>query len=360
MEQRGLFDGAGDSLPPTPAETESAGKTGIYAIRRLASNKRYIGSASVSLPGRWVDHRKDLRGNRHYNDYLQKAWNKYGEEAFVFEVIEYCPPEACLDREQFWIDHYQSYDERFGYNLCPKAANSAGYKHTEETRARMREAWASGNRQPPSPEHLARLHEMQKGRKRKPETIAKMREAMKGRVRTPEHSANISKAKKGKKLSEEEKAKRRGWKHTDEAKAKLSAINTGRKHSEETKQKLKERQLSEAQLKALKEGRSKPLSQESREKIAAKLRGQVISPETRAKISAAHKARKEAGMPVGRRAGGEDNGQSKLTEDQVREIRRRCVLGSRTSGAGALAREFGVSQPVISAIVARKIWKHVE
>lgn len=49
---------------------------------------------------------------------------------------------------------------------------------------------------------------------------------------------------------------------------------------------------------------------------------------------------------------GEDHHSAKLTEDQVREIR------SRTSESGAaLAREFDVTQSVVSAIRTGKIWK---
>lgn len=55
---------------------------------------------------------------------------------------------------------------------------------------------------------------------------------------------------------------------------------------------------------------------------------------------------------------GEDNKMSKLTEDQVREIRRLYALGgiSETS----LATEFGVTQSTIGRVVRRECWRHVE
>src|SRR5574342_1074529 len=51
---------------------------------------------------------------------------------------------------------------------------------------------------------------------------------------------------------------------------------------------------------------------------------------------------------------GEDNGQSKLTVEQVRQIRREYKRGSSKFGSPALARKFGVSQPLILYVVKKK------
>ena len=58
----------------------------------------------------------------------------------------------------------------------------------------------------------------------------------------------------------------------------------------------------------------------------------------------------------GKSTRGTGNGRAKLTENQVREIRRRRANGE---GIVPLSREFGVTNPLISAIAKRKIWKHV-
>ncbi len=60
-----------------------------------------------------------------------------------------------------------------------------------------------------------------------------------------------------------------------------------------------------------------------------------------------------------RTARGEANGQAKLSEEQVREIRRRCRKGCRVNGQVALAREYGVSQALISLIILGEAWTHV-
>lgn len=57
---------------------------------------------------------------------------------------------------------------------------------------------------------------------------------------------------------------------------------------------------------------------------------------------------------------GERNGNTKLTEDQVREVRRLYRYKSRTHGIYALAERFGVSDSTIHFIVQGKRWKHVQ
>lgn len=76
---------------------------GIYCIRCLISGKRYIGS-SKAIRMRWSHHRNSLRRGKHTSPRLQKAWNKHGEAAFVFEVIEECSRDDLFIREQFHID----------------------------------------------------------------------------------------------------------------------------------------------------------------------------------------------------------------------------------------------------------------
>lgn len=63
----------------------------LYEIVHLESGKRYIGLTSRDSPiGRWREHLYPLRKGKHYNKYLQAAWDKYGEEAFKFRVIKKC------------------------------------------------------------------------------------------------------------------------------------------------------------------------------------------------------------------------------------------------------------------------------
>jgi len=53
---------------------------------------------------------------------------------------------------------------------------------------------------------------------------------------------------------------------------------------------------------------------------------------------------------------GDRNGNAKLTEEDIRDIRRRAGKGKSQR---ALAREYGVSEGTIWGIIHRKTWKHV-
>ena len=55
---------------------------------------------------------------------------------------------------------------------------------------------------------------------------------------------------------------------------------------------------------------------------------------------------------------GSSHGQSKLTEDQVKEIRLRHKAGAE-SNSKALAKEYDVAYCTINDIVRRKFWKHI-
>lgn len=91
--------------------------SGIYSIVNKVNGKRYIGS-SKSVYYRWAQgHLPQLRDGNHYNNHLQNAWNKYGDQSFLFEVTEECPETVLLEREGYWIEHYKSWEREHGYNL---------------------------------------------------------------------------------------------------------------------------------------------------------------------------------------------------------------------------------------------------
>jgi len=114
---------------------------GIYKITNIINNKFYICSA-VNIYDRFLHHRKRLRGNYHNNIYLQRAFNKYGEDNFTFEVIEIVEDKSVLlNREQYWLDYTQCYNEDIGYNLAYNAKSPMlGKKWTEEHKKKFIES----------------------------------------------------------------------------------------------------------------------------------------------------------------------------------------------------------------------------
>lgn len=77
--------------------------TGVYKILNNITGDFYIGS-SCSIMGRWYNHKRVLKKGQSHNQHLQRAWNKYGADAFEFIVLEECTREIMIDREQFYLD----------------------------------------------------------------------------------------------------------------------------------------------------------------------------------------------------------------------------------------------------------------
>lgn len=188
--------------------------SGIYSIVNMVNGRRYIGSATY-LSHRQNDHRRSLRNGTHTNRHLQRAWDKYGESAFAFEVLEECKIQYLVEREQWWMDVV-----RPDYNLVPRAGSNLGMNHTEEARHRMSEATKgrkftdehrlhlseSQKGSKATAEHRRHMSEALKGRKRSAEHRLHLSEAMKGHRRTAEHCRHISEAKKGVPWSEAQRA----------------------------------------------------------------------------------------------------------------------------------------------------------
>lgn len=142
-------------------------KSAIYSITNLITLKFYIGSA-VNYKRRWSLHVRDLNTKTHSNSKLQRAWDKYGSENFEFKVIEYVQDKLnLLEIEQKYLDCLEAVDK--GYNICriagsclgvkrnaqalknlkashtpevreKRAAKLRGFKHSDESRAAMKEA----------------------------------------------------------------------------------------------------------------------------------------------------------------------------------------------------------------------------
>lgn len=96
---------------------------GIYQIRNIKNGKIFIES-SLNLNGAFNSNRFMLTHGSHNNKTLQKDWASYGEESFVFEIVEMLPPSeepGRNDREEvakikkLWLEKLMPYGDR-GYN----------------------------------------------------------------------------------------------------------------------------------------------------------------------------------------------------------------------------------------------------
>jgi group I intron endonuclease len=94
-------------------------KNVIYKIRNVVNDHYYIGSTVDSRKRFWA-HRKDLRLDQHVCIHLQRAWNKYGEDCFKFEIVEQLDSrEALFPAEQRWLDDH--FGKEYCYNVAAYA-----------------------------------------------------------------------------------------------------------------------------------------------------------------------------------------------------------------------------------------------
>jgi group I intron endonuclease len=91
---------------------------GIYKITCTENGKFYIGS-SVDLKERIGQHKRALAQKMHCNRKLQRSYDKYGKDKFVFEILEtFIKGDVKFVRqvEQGYLNIMQPFDER-GFNL---------------------------------------------------------------------------------------------------------------------------------------------------------------------------------------------------------------------------------------------------
>ncbi len=106
-------------------------KNCVYRIINKINNKVYIGS-TIDAERRRIEHFSQLENNKHINPHLQNAYNKYGKDAFMFDVIESNLDDGeLLKREQHYIDLFNSSNSNFGYNISSYANQPDTRKYTK-------------------------------------------------------------------------------------------------------------------------------------------------------------------------------------------------------------------------------------
>lgn len=168
----------------------------IYQIKNLVNNKIYIGSTQKENSyARKSEHFCKLKSNTHNNKHLQSSFNKYGEENFLYEILEELPLSTSYDyimqKELFYINNFAA-----DYNIAKETkGGKLGRNITEEQK-----------------QHLSKLFY---GRKVSEETKDKIKLARAKQIITEEHKQKISLATKG-------ISKKKGRKQSDEQKTNTS------------------------------------------------------------------------------------------------------------------------------------------
>ena len=114
-------------------------RIGIYGIKNNVNEHIYIGKTGMNFGDRWDSHRALLRGGKHFNQYLQRSWDKYGEENFDFIIIEECRVEELDEKERYYIRLYK--EKNLSYNFADggEGGSFLGKHLSEETKRKIGE-----------------------------------------------------------------------------------------------------------------------------------------------------------------------------------------------------------------------------
>lgn len=190
----------------------------IYCIQNIINNKKYVGKTIGTITTRFKGHiRTALRGSGFY---LHASMRTHGIDKFTISTLEECHEDVLNDRERHWINELRTHID--GYNLTEGGEGASSYRHTDESRDRMRDNhWSKSGSYSPKGKQLTSetksaisealrayytLHDSPAlGRTVSVETKMKISEAKKGQVQSPEIIHLIAEKNRGKRRSDESK-----------------------------------------------------------------------------------------------------------------------------------------------------------
>lgn len=98
-------------------------------ITNKINNKKYIGKTLRTIEKRWQEHQRECRRSRDENRPLYRAFKKYGIENFQIEQLTFCTAEEASEKEQFFIELYETYKN--GYNATLGGDGQQTIDHNE-------------------------------------------------------------------------------------------------------------------------------------------------------------------------------------------------------------------------------------
>lgn len=165
--------------------------TGIYCIENIYTHKKYIGYTRNCFGDRFDNHLNQLRHNIHKSTEMQNDYNIYGEDSFVFSIIENIDkntsnPEEFYEKEKYYISLYDTVEN--GYNTSTGGRGGAtGIPLSDEHIRKIAEI----NRKRLTNSHLSeetrkKISQSNTGKIMSEEAKEKIRQANTGKTRTTE------------------------------------------------------------------------------------------------------------------------------------------------------------------------------
>lgn len=120
----------------------SENKSGIYIVTNIKNDKVYINCSTNVHRSTMILSRK-LESNICKIKRLQNDWNKFGKDAFEFDVLERVESTDMLQRRKdAWIREYKSNDFKYGYNMEEIIKDE--WEHERRERWSDEERWIDG------------------------------------------------------------------------------------------------------------------------------------------------------------------------------------------------------------------------
>lgn len=86
----------------------------IYLITNKENGHKYIGQTTQGMNKRWKQHIQEAI--RMSDKPIHRAMRKYGNHNFMIREIDECDESLLNEREQYWINHYNTFESAEGYN----------------------------------------------------------------------------------------------------------------------------------------------------------------------------------------------------------------------------------------------------
>jgi group I intron endonuclease len=144
--------------------------SGIYIITNLTTGKHYVGR-SVNCYERFSKHKSVLRKGVHDNKHIQSAWNLYGGDDFIFEVLEESEPIFLPSLENYWCNLLNSHNRNYGYNTEP----TSPYGKIASSKETIEKIRKSNTGKKVSDETKEKLRQINKGKKCSQSAIEKLK-----------------------------------------------------------------------------------------------------------------------------------------------------------------------------------------
>jgi group I intron endonuclease len=150
----------------------------IYKITNAVTGKCYIGETMRKDPRMRFRAHKNIIRRGGGCPALRDAFKKHGEENFTFEVLFECADDERFDKEKEMIQTYNSMVPN-GYNILEGGQGCSGFKHSDETKARLSEVAKEQMKDPVRVEKLKDAHKkLWSDSERRKENIEKIRQGM--------------------------------------------------------------------------------------------------------------------------------------------------------------------------------------